>query len=129
MKRDFDAVLKMLDGISMKAGPDEFQRDESGAIKVDPKTNQPIVSKQGADATLKTLAIQAFSANLAGDDKLTGLEKYEMYKLASQINKGGVIELSLEDLTKIKTRIGQCFGILVIGAAYELLEQDPVTQQ
>jgi hypothetical protein len=75
--------------------------------------------------TLATVSFMALTANLPGDDRMTGEQKVKLYKLAHLVvHAGGVKEVTAEDIALLKDRIGKAFGVLVVGAAWDLLEQD-----
>jgi hypothetical protein len=101
MKRNFDAALQNLDGSPMKTSA-----EDPSAVK------------------LKTLCVNALLGNLEGDDRMTGEDKLALYQLAGRINKGGVVDISTEELTKLKARLAKGFGIAIYGPAAILLETD-----
>jgi hypothetical protein len=95
MKRDFSAPILKIDG-----------------TEYDDKAN------------LATVSFMALTAQVPGDERMTGEQKLRQYKLAHLVHRGGVQEVSAEDVTLLKERIGKAFSVMVVGKAYELLEQD-----
>ena len=75
-------------------------------------------------ATLKTVALLAFQSPAKGDDTASGQEKLAQYMLASKIVKGGVIDLTAEEITQLKDRLAKTIQALAYGKAVELLEKD-----
>lgn len=103
MKRNFDAILKTLDGEDFKA---------DGA----------------APLTLKKVCIGAIGAALPGDEQMDGERKFGLYKLADRINKGGLVDVTAEEIATLKARIAKSYTVFAIGAAYTLLEAEPVAE-
>lgn len=93
-KVNFDLVLKKLDG-------------------------KPLKDDKEKDLTLSDAAKQSLLVN---DEKQTGSEKYENYCLAAMVDKGGVIDLKSEDISKIKEMIGKYMFPVVVGPAWDALE-------
>lgn len=52
----------------------------------------------------------------------TGVEKFKKYNLAKKISEGGEIELTAEEISKIKNSIGLFYSPMMVGLCYELLE-------
>jgi hypothetical protein len=77
-------------------------------------------------ATLKSVVFGAIQAQLMGDEQMSTDVKLRLYTVASKIAKGGVVEVSVEDLALIKDRVGRAYSPLVVGEAFRLLEQDYV---
>jgi hypothetical protein len=75
-------------------------------------------------ATLKTVCLLAFQSPAKGDDSLSGQEKLAQYVLASKVVKGGVVDITAEDITLLKDRLAKTIQTLAYGKAVELLESD-----
>lgn len=90
--------------------------------------NAPMLDLEGnpyADAaTLKSVAFAAVQAQLEGDERLDVDSKMRIYTLAGKIVRGGIVEVSAEDLTLMKARIAKAYPPLVMGEAFRLLEED-----
>jgi hypothetical protein len=82
--------------------------------------------KFAGDGKAQTLKDVALFAVLSADaDKLDGPAKYQRYEFAKKIQDAeGDLECTVEEVTMIKDCIGKVpnFGIVVVGAAYDILE-------
>jgi hypothetical protein len=91
----------------------------------------PMVDPQGNpyadDATLKTIAFMSLQAagNLPGDERMTVNEKLAIYRLTNLIVQGGMVDLTSEDLSLLKDRIGKAMNPMAVGRAFEMLDEDP----
>jgi hypothetical protein len=102
MRIDFDSQLFNLDGSHLK----------------------DITTGKERDALLKTVCVNA----LLGEDKEdSGEEKLRRYRLGTRIYKGGVIEVTAEEVSLMKKLIGRFFPPLVAGQSLEMLE-NPVVE-
>jgi hypothetical protein len=86
--------------------------------------------KEGAGENAKTIplhviCLSALMTDIEGE-RLSGPDKFAMYQLAGKVCNGGVVDLTTEELAKIKERVGKIYGIAVVGPAYKLLETDYV---
>lgn len=72
-----------------------------------------------------TLSLVASTALLQADpdDKSSGPEKARCFDVAQRVYKGGVCEVSAEEITLIKDKIGRAYSPIVVGPAYRFLEQ------
>jgi hypothetical protein len=95
MKRNLDQVMLDLDGKSL-----------------------------GDKATLKTVCFSAMVAPLEGDQAMTVEVKMKQYALLQAINKGGVVELTAEDIALLKARAAKCLMLVAFGRLCEMLEQE-----
>ena len=88
--------------------------------------NQPIKNIQGEeikDLTLKTVSVEALLATFSDEQSLSGEEKAKRYLLATRIYANPEdIDLTVEEISKIKQLIGKGYGPLVVGQAWEILE-------
>lgn len=103
MKYDFTTVVKDLSGVSIK-------------------------NEKGEELTLKYATQNALFAMTQEDSGTTGEEKYTRYRLASKVNKDGLVDLRSEDVTKLKERIGKAYGPLVVGFAFDFFES-PIIEE
>ena len=79
--------------------------------------------EKGEPTLLKDVCVAALVSELPSDrEKADGAEKFKRYILAGKINKGGVVELTADEVTMLKDRIGKGYGALVVGPAWTLLE-------
>lgn len=96
MKLDFNAILVGLDG-------------------------KPMLGKDKTEATLKEVAVEALMAVTENDRGASGEDKFKNYELAAKVYAGGEIEITPEQAALLKRRIGECYGPVVVGPAYKLL--------
>lgn len=71
--------------------------------------------------TLGQICEQALLAAYPDEKDLPGAEKFERWKLATKV-KGPDVNLSSEELTKLKMLIGKAFPPLVVGQAWKMLD-------
>lgn len=82
---------------------------------------RPLMAQDGeTPLTLKSISIESLMAAFP-DEKISGEEKFKRYQLAQRISDGD--EVSVSEAAKIKDLIGKAYGPVVVGPAYELLEQ------
>lgn len=99
MRRNFDKVILTLDG-------------------------QPL-HHEGKVLTLAGVAVNALLANFEGEN-VSGQQKADRMQLALAINTvPDQVDLSAEQLAKLKDLIGRAYTPLVVGRAYQLLEMEP----
>jgi hypothetical protein len=93
--------------------------DESDCLQTTPKELCP-------QLTLGTVAANALLMNDPELDKLNPIEKLKekirREKLAERVIAGGNIDLGSEDISLIKRKISDLYGILVVGKATPLLD-------
>lgn len=86
----------------------------------------PNPQREGVSYQLLDVALSALLAAHEDERSLTGKEKADRFALALRINqRPDAVSLTAEQLTLLKTLIGKGFTPLVVGRAYELLEQEP----
>lgn len=74
--------------------------------------------------TLRVVCTEALMLNNP-QAMVTGEEKFKRYQLATKINLADdEVELKAEDIAKLKTLIGESYGTLVVGRAYDLLDPE-----
>ena len=86
-----------------------------------------LVGPDSKPLTLGSVAVQALQLQLQEDAKLTGEQKFEMDALARKIYKNASCTLTVEEIVKLKTRIGAAYGPAVVGATWRVLDPN-VTQ-
>jgi hypothetical protein len=86
----------------------------------------PILKPDETGWTLGELIATAFLTPLKGDEAMTAIdEKLEAYRFAKLfVGADKPVELSLEDVVKIRKRIAKAFHVALAGPALELLEGD-----
>lgn len=79
--------------------------------------------KDGDDTiTLRSIGINALVASLDDDQRLSGEYKFELWMLAKRLREADTPELKVEEVAKIKERIGKAYSQVVVGPAFTLLE-------
>lgn len=58
------------------------------------------------------------------DDKMTGQEKLERYELAKKIFEKEKVDLTIEEIAKIKEIVGKYSSTLVVGQVYKYFENN-----
>ena len=117
MRINFNQVLKTIEGepledIDRKKGSDGY--DTGG---------KPITKK----LTLKDVSRNSLTANYEDERNLSADEKLSRYDLATKIYNNGAkegkeIPVSAEEITMLKKLIGKAYGVLVVGAAFKILD-------
>lgn len=98
MKINFDSTLKTLSGEDIKT------------------EDKPVAMK-----TVVVDSLLAFT-----EERLTGEEKLARYNLAQKINVGGDIDLTVEEIAKIKKTVGETRPTLIVGQMFNHIENSTV---
>ena len=91
------------------------------------KMNAGVKDGRTIQATLRWACVESLMAMFEDEKNLSGDEKLKRYRLASKIQKQDKPDLSSEDRTLIKQLIAKNFGPAVVGPAYEMLENEPLS--
>lgn len=83
------------------------------------ETMKDNVDGQAVDATVKTAIVNAV---LAPVQKESGIDKVKKFNLAQRVYKEDEVELTAEEISLIKTCIGENFAPIVVGQVWNLLE-------
>ena len=75
--------------------------------------------------TLRAALLTAVDAQLPGDEAADGSAKMHLYRLGMTIHTETDVDLPAEDIALLKERVVKCFGPIVVGRVFELL--DPVS--
>ena len=80
--------------------------------------------KDSPVATLKDICVVALETVTQEHDgpSLSALEKFKRDRLARRIYEASTIELTAEEISLVKERIGKVYGPYVVGAAWPLLD-------
>lgn len=54
--------------------------------------------------------------------QLSGEEKYKRYQLANKIDVDGEVDLTIDELSTIKSLVGAGFSVYVVGSIWDILE-------
>lgn len=80
----------------------------------------PIKGPSGETITFRTVCVACLVQ--AGDK--TGEDKFAAFKLAVKIETAKeYVELTAEEVTRLKRLIGESMPVMIVGRMYELLEQ------
>jgi hypothetical protein len=88
---------------------------------------QKLVDAEGAPLTLSGVVTTALLGTYP-DEQATGEEKFRRYQLAARIDNAGIQEVAAEEVALIKRLIGKGYPPIVVGPAYQALEQDPAPE-
>ncbi len=92
--------------------------------------NQPLKTLEGTDwtadkgtqkLTLRKVCVASLLGTYADEPSLPGEEKFARYKLAEKLYDAEV-DLTLEEIVKIKKLVGKFFEAGVVGPAFQALE-------
>lgn len=83
---------------------------------------KPFEEKKGEAVTLADVCLRALEATYMDEPSITGAEKYARFELMCRINGADELDLTAEEISKLKTLIGKSFAVPVVGPAYDLLE-------
>lgn len=72
--------------------------------------------------TLRQIAVNSALGDHPTDAALTGIEKYNRWELARRIQTQETLDMSSEEITKLKELIGKHYGPVILGPAYNILE-------
>jgi len=103
--------MKLNLNVSLKGFSEEELKDQNGKVR-----------------TVASLCLDALLATYT-NELIDGAEKIIRYNLAlklkedAKIPKSGEINLTAEEITKIKELVGKMYPTLVVGLIYELLEK------
>ena len=86
---------------------------------IDLVTDKPFSSKE----TLKSVSMTAL-LSLDPKENTDGTKRFELWELAKKVKENS--DLTVEEITTIKKRIGMFYTPAVIGPAYTLLENKEV---
>jgi hypothetical protein len=89
----------------------------------------PILQLDGTpfvdNPTLKVIIYTAFTTPLQTDNNMPDDDKLKNYSLVAKTHKGGVVDLTADEIASIKSRICKVWNhVVIIGRAHEILEAD-----
>ncbi len=110
MKINFDQQLISIDGKPF--------------VHQDPPAKKGGQLPEPRPSTLKDVVIQVLVNRLEGEPPLDGEEKFNFYRIALLVRGGGVVDLTPEEVTLIKKRIGRGIDKAdLVGMVYEILNE------
>lgn len=117
MKLDTTKILKGFDGKDIKVLEKIENEDESGDATPFTEVRTP--------ATVRFCCKAALLNELKCDQNASLEKKLERYNLAMKIHNQDEIELSSEQVSMLKKRLGLSFGVVVVGRCCEILDPIP----
>jgi hypothetical protein len=89
----------------------------------------PLKLDEKTDLTLGTAACEALLSTYQGEDNLSGNEKADRWAIAITIKRATApVEVTTENIAKLKDLIGKRFPAIVVGQAFEILEGRKVAE-
>lgn len=85
---------------------------------------EPIVKSEEDNSPVnlgETLQMACVNANPQTHNSAE--EKVQIYRLLQKLHPGGEVELQAEDIVLLKTLVGEIFGVGMVGAVFDILEQ------
>lgn len=80
-----------------------------------------VLEDNGKPFLLRTACVNALMTTLEEDKNQPGEDKLTAYVLAKRLHEEDELDLTPEELTKLKDRVGKCFGPAVVGPVFQLL--------
>src|ERR1017187_2495924 len=86
--------------------------------------NEPLKINADTDATLKWAIVESLMGAVPKED-IDTTEKMKRFKLSQKIESAEKeVDISVEDVAKIKEVVGKFFPINVVGAVFSILDPD-----
>ena len=123
MKRDMTTVLRALDNDPVQ---ELVRYDNPNYVSSEETPNERTQHTKKEDITLRSVCIGALTGSLGSDKAMGGDEKLKLFSLALRIQQQDQPDLSAEEVSLLKARIGKRYIVLIVGRAYGLL--DPVAE-
>ncbi len=82
------------------------------------------IDNVSVNATLLEACVESLMCLFDNERTEEGKSKYERWKLAEKLMKSvsGVVDLSVEEIAKLKKRVGKRYSPLIVGPAYSILD-------
>ena len=78
--------------------------------------------------TLRTVICGAIGSTFQTDANMSGKKKLELYHMGLEVISNKIVDWTSEQITLIKDRINQRFGILICAQAWLMLENKNVSE-
>ena len=85
---------------------------------------EPVKDVNGKIMTLGDAVQNALLSSYPDEQNLDGKAKFDRFMLATQTKLNGSQKLSVEDVATIKKLTAKCYGPLVVGRVYQLVEKE-----
>ena len=87
---------------------------------MDGQVMKDMVDGEAIDATLRMAMVNAV---LSPIEKESGMDKVKKFNLAKKIHDAeSEVDLTVEEVSLVKERIGEVFPVLIVGQVFNLLE-------
>ena len=87
---------------------------------MDGQVMKDMVDGEAVDATLRMAMVNAV---LSPIEKESGMDKVKKFNLAKKIHDAeSEVDLTVEEVSLVKERIGEVFPVLIVGQVFNLLE-------
>ena len=83
------------------------------------ETMKDVVDGNAIDATMKMVIVNAILSPVKDE---SGVDKVKKYELAKKVYASDEVELTAEEISLIKERVGEGFAPIVVGQIFELLK-------
>lgn len=133
MKIDFNYRFKNLDGKDIPEWPDEVEKDKDGK-EVIKKKHPPFTLKMACVIVLLApelgkITCSQCKAVLVAPKELTGEEKVTRGLLATEIHKGGLVDVGTKNIELLKELIAKEYTSLIVMQAWAVLDPHEVEER
>lgn len=125
MKIDFDKKIICFDGTEIYKDGKQAKTDTGKRLFLEDGITKVMIPSEEI-STLADICKIALTRLTVKDQNLAGDKKFEFEQLAVRIYKGGVVEVTAEEVSLMKERIGFMFEPMVVGTCYRFLEDNDV---
>lgn len=91
-------------------------------IELKDMNDKPIMEAKDKPLTLDKVCVNAILSEIP-DEKTTGEQKLQRFKLAKKIYGAGEIDIASEEIVLIKDKVGKLYLPLVVGQVFLILEK------
>lgn len=81
-----------------------------------------VIAKDMPPLTLSDVCVNALETPLDTDKQMSGQEKFKLDQIARKIYNGKNIDLTVEEISTIKERVGKAYGPMIVGQVWKLLD-------
>ncbi len=121
MKIDFSEKMIGFDGIKIYKDSTQVTTNAGKRLFLEDGMT-PVMIPSEEIATLGDICKKALLRLLLIDKDLDGEKKFEYSQLAEKVYKGGICEVSAEEIALMKGRIGIMFEPMIVGICYKVFE-------
>lgn len=88
-------------------------------LTMDGQVMKDNVDGQAVDATVKMAIVNGVLSPVQNE---SGVDKVRKYELATKVFINDEVDLTVDEITLIKDRVGEVFAPIIVGQIYELLK-------